>query len=171
MAYRIEDIDWSEMPDGAVEFSLEDEDRFFTWYNKDGRMKYVDSGVVSPTWQADEVPVVHYKVADHHPDMQRKEWNGEGLPPVGVPVMIQCTADGAECKGTIMYLDDDVCVWRWADDTQSLWNETEDMRFKPIRSERDEWVDWASEHFCDDSATETMARVYDALKSGKLKAP
>lgn len=36
MAYKIEDIDWSKIPEDAVEFSLEDDEFIFCWFNKKG---------------------------------------------------------------------------------------------------------------------------------------
>ena len=65
MAYKIEDIDWSEMPEGAVEFSLEDEEYVLTWYNTDNRFK-VD---IHPVWlsRGCDDGRERYKVCDYHP--------------------------------------------------------------------------------------------------------
>lgn len=68
MAYKIEDIDWSKMPSGAVEFSLENEDYFLTWYDVDGNGDawiYQESleRVVSEYEDGRE----RYKVSDYHP--------------------------------------------------------------------------------------------------------
>ena len=65
MAYKIEDIDWDKMPEGAVEFALEDDNHHFTWYDDNNRFK-ID---IHPEWLEDDEfgDPVKYKVSDYHP--------------------------------------------------------------------------------------------------------
>ena len=62
---KIEDIDWSQMPEDAIEFSLEDEEYFLTWYDGDGNSWiYLESLIcVEPYEDGRE----RYKVSDYHP--------------------------------------------------------------------------------------------------------
>lgn len=71
MAYKIEDIDWSKMPEGATEFSLEDGDFFFTWYD-DNNCCLVSE--LSSEWQDCknnfDDGLVRYKVNDYFPSLR-----------------------------------------------------------------------------------------------------
>lgn len=76
MAYEIEDIDWNKMPEGAVEFSLEDEEYFFTWY--DGYNSFQIEG--HSVWQDDNYDErKRHKVSDYHPSANRKSTREERL--------------------------------------------------------------------------------------------
>lgn len=66
MAYDIEDINWDEMPAGAVEFSLEDEDYFLTWYDGNGNYWNYRGSMVRPSHKYDDGRK-RYKVSDYHP--------------------------------------------------------------------------------------------------------
>lgn len=67
MAYKIEDIDWSKMPEGATEFSLEDGEYFFTWYDDNN---YFLVSELSTEWQCCRNNIsdglYRYKVRDYH---------------------------------------------------------------------------------------------------------
>ena len=66
MTYKIEDIDWGKMPNGAAEFSLEDEEYLFTWYDGNNRFM-VD---VSTGWVDDDIYSdgrERHKVSDYYP--------------------------------------------------------------------------------------------------------
>ena len=71
MTYKIEDIIWDEMPEGAVEFSLEDDEYIFCWYNKNGEwtdmdgIAWHDKSDVGP--EDMESNRERYKVSDYHP--------------------------------------------------------------------------------------------------------
>lgn len=71
MAYKIEDINWNEMPAGAVEFSLEDEAYFLAWYDGNGNYwNYPKS-----EWRVEyrsEIRRKRYKVGDYHPSTNKK---------------------------------------------------------------------------------------------------
>ena len=64
MAYEIESIDWSKMPEGAVRFSLKDENYKFTWYNEAGEYKISGS---SEWYDYDGDGRERYKVKDYIP--------------------------------------------------------------------------------------------------------
>ncbi len=71
MAYKIEDIDWGKMPEGATKFSLEDEVFIFCWYNKEGEW----TDLCGDTWRDEffdgvgdmECNRERFKVSDYHP--------------------------------------------------------------------------------------------------------
>ena len=70
MAYKIEDINWNEMPEGAVEFSLEDEDYFFTWFDEDGNYWNYQGLMVRPSHKYDDGRKRH-SVRDYHPSSRK----------------------------------------------------------------------------------------------------
>lgn len=71
MAYKIEDINWDKMPEGAVEFALENNDYIACWYNKNGEYSAVDDysgwheAIIDPEDPEDNRE--RYKVSDYHP--------------------------------------------------------------------------------------------------------
>lgn len=78
MAYKIEDINWGKMPASAVEFSLEDEAYFLTWYDEYG--DYWDYH--KSEWCGEhkyEARRERYKVGDYHPSTNRKPTREERL--------------------------------------------------------------------------------------------
>ena len=78
MAYKIEDIDWDKMPKDAVEFSLEDEGYFFTWY--DGNGNYWSH--IKSEWYAEHEyrdGRERYKVSDYHPATDKEPTREERL--------------------------------------------------------------------------------------------
>lgn len=76
--------------------------------------------------------------------------NGKWYPSTAYGQVVDHTIARTEGNGNDEYADEDV---------------------RPIRSEWERWVEQALEHFCDDDGAETMERIYDAFKSGDLKAP
>ena len=84
MSISIEDIDWVQMPEGAVEFSLANNVFSLTWYNAD-RQCWVHSAAC---WQKDGCTDdrTKYRVADYHFVMKENEQ--VFVPVIGEP----CTA-------------------------------------------------------------------------------
>lgn len=78
MAYKIEDIDWSKMPEGATEFSLEDGEYLFTWYDVNN---YYIVREISTGWENSyfDDGRVRYKVRDYCPSTNRKPTREERL--------------------------------------------------------------------------------------------
>lgn len=69
MAYKIEDINWDEMPKGAVEFSLEDERYFLTWYDGNGdTWIYLESLKRVDEYEDGRE---RHKVSDYHPSTRK----------------------------------------------------------------------------------------------------
>lgn len=72
MTYKIiEDINWDEMPEGAVEFALENDNYIACWYNENGEYSSIDyysgwhEAFIDPEDPEDNR--VRYKVSDYHP--------------------------------------------------------------------------------------------------------
>lgn len=113
------------------------------------------------------------------------EWNGEGLPPVGTV----CDAKIPHRQsGELTHLWVKVVViahheikgkiYSWVAAHDGFYPPGE-LEFRPLRTERERWVgaacavfhgrcmhDYSGQHF-----VEAMGAVYDAIKSGKIKAP
>lgn len=68
MAYKIEDIDWKQMPKGAVEFSLEDDEYLLTWYDVDGNSWYCPELGWCAEYEYENRREL-YIVRDHHPSV------------------------------------------------------------------------------------------------------
>ena len=66
MAYEIEDIDWDKMPASVVEFSLEDEECFLTWYDGNGNAWICLESPESVEYEYEDGRE-RYKVSDYHP--------------------------------------------------------------------------------------------------------
>lgn len=79
MAYEIEDINWNEMPVGAVEFALEDEAFFLTWYDGNGNYWNYPKSEWCVEYRS-EIRRKRYKVGDYHPSaVNRKPTREERL--------------------------------------------------------------------------------------------
>ena len=71
MAYKIEDIDWSQMPKDAIEFSLEDGEYFLTWYDEDDNSWiYLESLMRTEPYDDGRE---RYKVSDYHPSATNRK--------------------------------------------------------------------------------------------------
>ena len=105
---------------------------------------------------------------------EQQQWNGEGLPPVGWHG--ECSSDKHgwfECvvlpDGFIAYTAND--KWWQVDDGNGV-----ALEFRPLRTERERFVIAAQKYFNEECsevcpAESTLLGIYDALKSGELKAP
>lgn len=185
MIDTIDKINWDEMPEGAIKFKLEDNDFFFAWIDESGLEYHV--GVPFGWCKADsDDKRPHHKVSDHHPEMQPREWSGEGLPPVGTVCEVNWCQSWHECEiiahfkqrcGMVAAFTVDM-----GDGSKSL-DFYREEEFRPLRSERDEWVEdacrkieteiseWNKNIDCSTAIRATVLATHDALKSGKLKAP
>lgn len=71
MKYKIEDIDWDNMPEGSIEFALEDNDYIACWYNENGEYSPMGEhsgwreAIIDPEDPEDSRE--RYKVSDYHP--------------------------------------------------------------------------------------------------------
>ena len=101
----------------------------------------------------------------------KTEWNGEGLPPVGLPVELQYWNDGkVEIVRVIAYHGNEAWVEFTDDCRNTLIGNPE---FRPIRSEADkkkEEAVFAIAELCRQSASNghSAELIYDAIKSGKI---
>lgn len=114
-----------------------------------------------------------------------KKWNGEGLPPVGTvcevfhraacesrPSLKECRIiellpphkidnQANRLTGVVYLIDSEASREVGIADIVS---------FQPLRSERDRWVSEAQKH-CTEFGINQLGKLYDAIKSGELKAP
>lgn len=100
---------------------------------------------------------------------QVKEWDGEGLPPVGKLILIKATIGGSMCEGAIDYIDNKHCIFHWISQPErTIHAVTAAMSFRPIRTDRERWIEAASiEAHKDAKLTAEQARIaaeyiYDA---------
>lgn len=68
------------------------------------------------------------------------EWNGEGLPPVGVECETYCSEDWSKCK-VLAYHKSEYNTWAWVlfdgDNEPEGWDCINDDSFRPIKSPRE----------------------------------
>lgn len=101
-------------------------------------------------------------------------WNGEGLPPIGVECEIEYNVN---CWRPLIIIAEGKHTYfvRYTDlQDEDLLQKTGRLVFRPLRTERDQWVDAAHKIANDNSGSATfraIGAVYDAIKSGDLKAP
>ena len=74
------EIDWSEAPEGATHFGVENEFYFSAWYKVEGEqiLAYTEDGSM---WREATDSCVFPKVSSL--SARPEQWSGEGLPPVG----------------------------------------------------------------------------------------
>ena len=102
--------------------------------------------------------------------IQAPEWNGEGLPPVGVECKYRHKSGASAdwCLCTVMgYYDE----WAWLKSPSRIPHSVsvEIFEFRPIRTDREKWIDAASEAALKHG--DALGNLYDALKSGDLPQP
>ena len=181
MAYKIEDIDWSKMPEGAVEFMLEDQNDYLTWIMANGESMYRSDVLCDWEIRTKWCEYDHrtrYKVSDHHPE-QGNVWCGEGLPPIGTVCEARIDDnDGLMTVEIIAHAQNraaPVAVYKYY---------TEDMNilkvgfkisgcFRPIKSNKDKFVEQLREYYQGlkwiAPSPEEAGVIYDATVSGELE--
>ena len=95
------------------------------------------------------------------------EWDGEWLPPVGTVCEAIYDKVWHRCeilKYKVNNLGKTVAACDFIFDL--AWSAV----FRPLRTERDQWVAEAQKH-CTEFSSNQLGKLYDALKSGTLKAP
>ncbi len=108
----------------------------------------------------------------------KPEWNGEGLPPVGLPVELQYWSDGkVEIVRVIAYHGNEAWV-EFTDDCRNML--IGNPQFRPIRSEADKKrdevglalyhaINWNAEgELVSPSRMEDYKKAYDAIAAGKI---
>lgn len=112
------------------------------------------------------------QVRELFPMPGEREWDGEGLPPVGVE--FEFSQNGLSWAERVMLFNDGVtCLMSSKKYPTNRYHYKSDdpfLLFRPIRSERDRWVEQALEHESD-TVKDMLESIYDALKSGTLPAP
>lgn len=176
-------VDWSKAPADAQFYSCEyfrkhEDGKEFCWV---GLIWYTD-GFDSLEW--------HKKRDDFEMRPHSVEWNGEGLPPVGTV----CEHHSGRKYEVTGYANQDtempdvfpVTIIYRNTDTGKVWCrpfEQWKASFKPVKSDRDKWVDECAKILSNEHirVTDTVknlfmfkgeaSAIYDALKSGKLPTP
>ena len=99
---------------------------------------------------------------------QAPEWNGEGLPPVGTVCLKGCKKVQVLAHADVKSPTGTAVVWQALDDFSEIdWAVCN--VFAPIRTDRERWIDAASEAALKHG--DALGNLYDALKSGDLPQP
>lgn len=174
MSTSFEDIDWSEMPEGAIEFSLANSVFSLTWYdaNKQFWAHSIDC------WREDGYPDdrTKYKVADYHPSMKENEQ--VFVPTIGEPctAVVDAVLEDFPVVVTPLYIGPKVVVVETSGrhDTYPV----EHIKFFPLDDKHSDWVKAAllivQEKI--QGPTTLMDRtvlttVYAAMREGRLNLP
>lgn len=174
MCTSIDDIDWTGMPEEAVEFSLANDVFTLTWYDADIQFWACSIGC----WKKDHCPDyrIKYKVADYHPSMKENEQ--VFVPVIGEP----CTAVVDAVFGelpivvTPLYIGPKLVVVETSGrhDTYPV----EHIMFFPLDDKHSDWVKAALLIVQEkkQGPTSVMDRtvlctVYTAMKEGRLSLP
>ena len=174
MSISIEDIDWVQMPKGAVEFSLANSAFSLTWYNAD-RQCWVHSAAC---WHKDSCSDdrTKYRVADYHPTMRKNKQ--VFVPVIGEP----CTAVVDAVFGelpivvTPLYIGPKLVVVETSGrhDTYPV----EHIKFFPLDDKHSDWVKAALLIVQEKIQGPTtvmdctvLTTVYAAMQEGRLNLP
>lgn len=164
----IEYINWSEMPEGAVEFSLEDNFFAFSWYNADKKFWSLDKN----RWKKDHYPDsrTKYKVADYHPSA--KQDKQKFVPAIEKPcIAVISTVIGNVTTVVIpLYIGSELVVVESSDGHDSY--PVDHIKFFPLDTGYDSWVRPATELVKDlKSPAVIVASLYTAMQEGRLSVP
>ena len=127
-----EQIDWSKAPADATHYKAEDHGVFECWL-KPGHAVRVSRRETD--WREDE-----YADDLIATSAIKRQWSGEGLPPVGVVCELRCLPVGAWGKAEIKYISETQCVWLWVRDDGGYQVELAEvpdvarMAFRPVRT-------------------------------------
>lgn len=166
---QIQTIDWDRMPKGAVTFSLDSHTGAVSWYNQNE--DFWDHGTQS--WKPDSNPnfFTRYKIADFLPVHfldKNPDFLQDNLPPNGTPCI---WVEGGE-EGYISAVGERSLLFRTQ--YEELQISKIHWKFRPIKSERDEWVKEVGALLGINhtpASSEWVGMVYDAMISGKLPIP
>lgn len=139
----------------------------------DGHSYGVHKGIVGVYEDGTEYTIDELREKFPLPGEQQTGWNVEGLPPVGWHG--ECSSDKSdwyECvvlrDGFIAHSDTQLGKEFWRVDS------IDGLSFRPLSSERERWVEQALNVLQKDPCAmpaQLMGMIYDAIKSGDLKAP
>lgn len=174
MSTSIEDIDWVQMPEGAVEFSLANSVFSLTWYNADKQFWTYSTDC----WQKGSYPDYRtkYKVADYHSSMKQNEQ--VFVPVVGEPCIAVIDAVFGELPIVVtpLYIGPKLVVVETSGrhDTYPV----EHIKFFRLDDKHSDWVKAALlvvQEKIQGPTTEmdciVLTTVYAAMKEGRLSLP
>lgn len=174
MCTNIDDIDWVQMPEGAVEFSLANNVFSLTWYDAD-RKFWVHS---IAGWQKDGYPDdrTKYAVADYHPSMKGNKQ--VFVPAVGKPCIAVVDAVFGELPIVVtpLYIGPKLVVVETSGrhDTYPV----KHIKFFPLDDKHSDWVKAALLIVQEKIQGPTtvmdsivLTTVYAAMKEGRLSLP
>ena len=165
-------INWDEMPEWADVWIEDLCTPSHSGWHKDSGDRFIDCCRCSyRKSNMDKEQIVHY------PPETRSEWNGEGLPPVGTVCEVNHTGEWYLTK--IIGYDEFLPVFKvdWSD--RYAYASGKDFRFRPIKSDKEKWVEQASKTFHTNCIVDYTGQpflhgldgIYDALISGELPIP
>ena len=161
---------WQSTHDGEVYFCKENGE--YSEENNGGSKWYFE--IASDRGGKHGVTAAQYEAA--LAASQKVEWDGEGLPPVGVEFEYLRGDFGADegrwIKCTMKYAGDKFCIVHLEGEGES-WLKHEGTKIRPIRSEagkKKEVAIFAIADLCRNSASNghSAELIYDAIKSGKI---
>ena len=162
------DINWSEKPEWA-DVWLES----FSSYANSGWRKDSGNYWVSDDhhyWTKDHEVDGYYKI--HYPPKTKPEWNGEGLPPVGVVCELSnCGQDYYEAE--ILFMGSVYCIVKHEHNSEQHYY-LSSLKFRPIKPDKEKWIEKAVNIYFSRISCDKLDRfgvLYDALISGELPIP
>lgn len=157
-------------PEWAHECVLHTGSKKAMFYDEDGRFSHQPKfPQIEFDKESDIAVSVSREAYEAELAASKTEWDGEGLPPVGLPVELQFWNDGkTEIVRVIAYHGNEAWVEFTEDCRNTLIGNPE---FRPIRSEADkkkekvvdEIMSWM--HY---AGRAEVGLIYDAIKSGKI---
>lgn len=116
---------------------------------------------------------VGYDITAYRPLLESHptEWRGpqDGLPPVGTVCEVYISNREVWAEVRIKAHVDGLALFKNGTGGHYCGSSAEFCR--PIRSEREKWIEAATEYFCDDSGVSTIKLIYDAILAGELSDP
>jgi hypothetical protein len=154
--------DWDNAPEDATHWEPENDEYVESWMKKDGDAWFYFSPKFKTWTESDDIGGRRIKGMIPRPQVEPKEWNGEGLPPVGVDVEYTYHRNGGECKGLckIMAFNDGY-VWFKPSCAKHKVMPIADISLRPLRSEEDRVVEELQAH---------IEKVYEAKHNFEIPA-
>lgn len=109
-------------------------------------------------------------------EREAAQWDGKGLPPVGAECEYYDALKRMWIYAFIVAYDigSDDAIWRRDKEGGQLYYGSR-VEFRPIRSERERWVEDVNANYTSGAHPSTVKEIagyiFDAIKSGALKAP
>jgi hypothetical protein len=143
--------DWDSAPKDATHWEPENDEYCESWMKKDGDIWFYFSPKFKIWVKSDDIAVRRIKLMIHRPQVEPKEWNGEGLPPVGTVCDVRepknkfsCFSTWSQCTYLLTNIDKlgkKQHVIKDHHGNVAIFYEESGVEFRPIRSEEDRAVE------------------------------